>query len=53
VWVPALKTRPQLAAALVAGAVALACVALPFRLGLVIASVVGIVAGAITLSRQR
>lgn len=43
--VPMLKSRPQLAAALVAAAVALACHALPYKLGLMAAALSGIVVG--------
>lgn len=43
--VPALRTRPQLAAALVAGAAALVCHALPYKLGLLAAAMAGIVVG--------
>jgi predicted branched-subunit amino acid permease len=43
--VPALRTRADLAAATVAGAIALAAAGLPYRLSLVAASIAGIVAG--------
>jgi predicted branched-subunit amino acid permease len=43
--VPAVKTRADLAAAVVAAAMALAFVGLPYRLALVIASIAGIAAG--------
>jgi predicted branched-subunit amino acid permease len=43
--VPAVRTRADLAAAMVAGAVALAAAGLPFRLSLVVASICGIAAG--------
>lgn len=43
--VPALRTRADLAAAVVAGAVALLAAGLPYRLSLVVASLVGIGAG--------
>jgi predicted branched-subunit amino acid permease len=43
--VPVVKTRANLAAALVAAAVALAASGLPYRLALVIASIAGIAAG--------
>jgi 4-azaleucine resistance transporter AzlC len=43
--VPAVKTRADLAAAIVAAAIALAFVGLPYRLALVIASIFGIGAG--------
>ncbi|MGE8359977.1 AzlC family ABC transporter permease [Pseudomonas sp.] len=43
--VPMLRNRPQVAAALVAAAVALACHALPYKLGLLAAAFSGIVVG--------
>jgi len=43
--VPVLKNRPSIAAALTAGIIALTAVNLPFRLGLIIAAIVGIVVG--------
>ncbi|OWK45941.1 Inner membrane protein YgaZ [Pseudomonas oleovorans subsp. oleovorans] len=43
--VPMLRNQPQVAAALVAGAVALACHALPYKLGLMAAAASGIVVG--------
>jgi len=43
--VPVLKNRPAIAAALSAGVVALMANALPFRLGLILAAIVGIVIG--------
>lgn len=43
--VPALKDRPAWAAALSAGVVAVLAYALPYRLGLIVASLVGITAG--------
>ncbi|SDS74407.1 4-azaleucine resistance probable transporter AzlC [Halopseudomonas xinjiangensis] len=43
--VPALRTRPMLVAALVAGAVALAGHGLPYKLGLMLAALSGVVAG--------
>jgi predicted branched-subunit amino acid permease len=43
--VPAVRTRADLAAAIVAGAFALVAAGLPFRLSLVVASVAGIAAG--------
>ncbi len=42
---PALKDKPALAAALSAGAVALLAQGLPFKLGLIVAALVGIVTG--------
>ncbi|MCY1291717.1 Inner membrane protein YgaZ [compost metagenome] len=49
--VPMLKNRPQVAAALVAGAVALLCNALPYKLGLMVAALSGIAVG-IALERR-
>jgi len=43
--VPMLRGRPQVAAALVAGAVALACHGLPYQLGLMVAAASGILVG--------
>ena len=43
--VPALKTRADLAAALVGGAVAIAAAGLPYKLGLILAALAGIGAG--------
>lgn len=43
--VPALRTRPMLVAALAAGAVALAAHGLPYKLGLMLAALSGVVAG--------
>jgi predicted branched-subunit amino acid permease len=43
--VPAVRTRADLAAAIVAGGVALLAAGLPFRLSLVVASIAGIAAG--------
>lgn len=52
--VPAVRTRADLAAAIVAGAVALAFAGLPHRLALVLASIAGIAAGmSIDLARER
>ncbi|MDP3848802.1 MAG: AzlC family ABC transporter permease [Pseudomonas sp.] len=45
VVVPMLRNRPQVAAALVAGAVALACHGLPYKLGLLAAAASGIAVG--------
>ncbi|MDO9625418.1 MAG: AzlC family ABC transporter permease [Pseudomonas sp.] len=50
--VPMLRSRPQVAAALVAGAVALACHALPYKLGLLAAAFSGIVAGVLLERRN-
>lgn len=43
--VPVLKNRPAIAAAFSAGVVALAAYSLPYRLGIILAALVGIVAG--------
>ncbi|MBQ0777430.1 MAG: AzlC family ABC transporter permease [Pseudomonas sp.] len=43
--VPLLRTRPMLVAALAAGAVAVAAHGLPYKLGLMLASLVGVMAG--------
>ena len=51
--VPALRTRADLAAAVVAGAVALLAAGLPYRLSLVVASLVGIGAGFVAEWRHR
>jgi predicted branched-subunit amino acid permease len=51
--VPALRTRADLAAAVVAGAVALLAAGLPYRLSLVVASLVGIGAGFLAEWRHR
>jgi len=45
--VPVLKNRPAIASALSAGVVALVTFSLPYRLGLILAAVVGIVVGTI------
>jgi predicted branched-subunit amino acid permease len=51
--VPAVRTRADLAAAIVAAGVALAAAGLPYRLSLVVASIAGIAAGmAIELTRK-
>jgi 4-azaleucine resistance transporter AzlC len=50
--VPVLKNRPAIASALSAGGVALAAYALPFRLGLILAAVVGIMVGTLLEGRQ-
>jgi predicted branched-subunit amino acid permease len=53
ILVPAVRTRADLAAAIVAAAVALVAAGLPFRLSLVVASVAGIAAGmAIEVTRK-
>ena len=52
--VPAVRTRADLAAAIVAAAVALVAAGLPFRLSLVVASIAGIAAGmAIEVTRGK
>jgi predicted branched-subunit amino acid permease len=51
--VPALRTRADLAAAVVAGAVALAVSGLPYRLSLVVASMAGIGAGVLAERAHR
>jgi len=51
--VPMLRNRPQVAAALVAGAVALVCHALPYKLGLMAAACAGIVVGVVLERRYR
>ena len=52
--VPAVRTRADLAAAIVGGAVALAAAGLPYRLALVVASISGIAAGyALEAGRKR
>ena len=50
--VPMLRNVPQVAAALVAGAVALACHGLPYQLGLIAAALAGIAVG-VGLERRR
>lgn len=50
--VPMLRSQPQVAAALVAGAVALACHSLPFKLGLMAAAASGILVG-VWLERRK
>ena len=50
--VPALRTRATLAAAVVAGAVALAAAGLPYKLSLVVASIAGIGAGLLVERRR-
>lgn len=51
--VPAVRTRVDLAAAIVAGAVALWAAGLPYRLALVVASIAGIASGMAIESRYR
>lgn len=50
--VPVLKDRPAIAAALSAGAVALVAFALPYRLGLILAALVGILVGTLLEGRN-
>ncbi|MEX6502066.1 AzlC family ABC transporter permease [Pseudomonas zhanjiangensis] len=50
--VPMLRSSPQVAAALVAGAVALACHGLPYKLGLLAAAFSGILVGVLLERRQ-
>lgn len=50
--VPALRSQPQIAAALVAGAVALLCHAWPYKLGLMAAALSGIAVGVWLEQRQ-
>lgn len=50
--VPMLRNRPQVAAALVAAAVALVCHALPYKLGLLVAAFSGIVVGVLLERRS-
>ena len=51
--VPMLRNKPQVAAALVAGAVALACHGLPYKLGLMVAALCGILVGVVLERRYR
>jgi 4-azaleucine resistance transporter AzlC len=50
--VPALKNRPMIAAAVSAGSVAVFAYSLPFKLGLILAALTGIVVGAILEGRK-
>ena len=50
--VPVLKNRPAIAAALSAGVVALAAYSLPYRLGLILAALVGIAVGTLLEGRK-
>lgn len=50
--VPVLKNRPAIAAALSAGVVALAAISLPYRLGLILAALVGILVGTLLEGRN-
>jgi Na+/glutamate symporter len=49
--VPVLKNRPTIAAAVSAGVVALAANSLPYRLGLILAALVGIAIGTFLWNR--
>jgi predicted branched-subunit amino acid permease len=51
--VPVLKNRPAIASALSAGVVALVAYSLPYRLGLILAAIVGIVVGTFLESTSR
>jgi predicted branched-subunit amino acid permease len=53
ILVPVVKTRANLAAALVAAAIALAAAGLPYRLALVVASIAGIGAGLVVEALHR
>jgi len=50
--VPALKSRPMVAAALSAGGVALLAYGIPFKLGLILAALTGIAVGAVLEGRK-
>ncbi len=50
--VPVLKTRPAVASAISAGVTALAAYSLPYKLGLIVAAVVGIAVGTFLEGRQ-
>ena len=50
--VPVLKNQPAIAAALSAGAVALVAFSLPYKLGLILAALVGIIVGTILEGRK-
>lgn len=50
--VPVLKDRPAIAAALSAGVVALIAFSLPYKLGLILAALVGIVVGTLLEGRK-
>jgi predicted branched-subunit amino acid permease len=52
ILMPRLRNRPQLAAAVVAGLLALACRAWPYQLGLLTAACGGILAGALLENRR-
>jgi predicted branched-subunit amino acid permease len=50
--VPVLRDRPAIAAALSAGAVALVAYSLPYKLGLILAALVGILVGTVLEGRR-
>lgn len=50
---PAIKDRPSMLAAVVAGGTAALGAGLPFNLGLIIAALLGIVAGVVSEGRKR
>jgi 4-azaleucine resistance transporter AzlC len=50
--VPALKDRPSVAAALVAGVTALLAYSMPYRLGIVVAAILGVTVGVLLESRS-
>ena len=50
--VPVLKNRPMIASALSAGLMALLAYHLPFKLGLILAALTGIIAGTILEKKQ-
>ena len=50
--VPVLKSRPAIAAAFSAGAVALVAYSLPYRLGIILAALVGIAVGTFLEGRK-
>jgi hypothetical protein len=50
--VPALKNRPMIAAAVSAGMVAVLTYSIPFKLGLILAALTGIVVGTIMEGRK-
>ena len=50
--VPVLKDKPVVAAALAAGTVALVAFNLPFKLGLILAALVGILIGTVLENRK-
>jgi hypothetical protein len=50
--VPVLRDRPAIAAALSAGVVALVAFSLPYKLGLILAALVGIIVGTVLEGRK-